>query len=152
MLYLKLELGKTYIMRIAENKLTPRTYHWWKGKSVDCEGEGCQYCRSMMEIRHEGWLDVLVEGIEYRWSFPASVGVKIKDVVPALLGETISVLHTKSGGRDLWDIKTYHEASFVKSVTKPDLEAIPLLRLMADTLESMAKEVRGIAQKLDGQR
>jgi len=139
-------------MTIAEAQITPRSYHWWKGKSVDCEGAGCSYCRSMVEIRHEGWLDVIVEGVEYRWSFPASVGVKIKSILPALLGVKISVTQTKLHGRDLWDITAHNEAPASAPATKPDLEATPLLFLMADTLESMAAEVRRLAEVLDGQK
>jgi len=150
--YLKIEPRETYIMVIAEDKITPRTYHWWKGSSVDCEGEGCPYCRSMMEIRHEGWLDVKIDDVLYRWSFPASVGVKIKDVAPTLLNSMIKVRHAFEGGRSFWDIEPYTPEAAKKPFTKPDLDAKPLLELMADTLESMAKEVRGIAQKLDGQQ
>jgi len=150
--YLKILPLKTYIMVIVEDRITQRTYHWWKGKSVDCEGEGCEYCKSMKGLRHEGWLDVKIDDVLYRWSFPASVGVKIKDVAPALCGSTISVKKTILHGRDLWDIEPYMGSLIPKSAHNPTLEAIPLLQLMADTLESMAKEVRGIAQKLDGQR
>ena len=150
--YLKLEPGKTYIMTIAEDKITPRTYHWWKGKSVDCEGEGCLYCRRKLEIRQEGWLDVEIEGMLYRWSFPASVGVKIRNVVLVLLGATISVKLVKQGIHEYWEILPHTVGQTEKPVTSSTLEIKPLLDLMADTLESMAKEIRGIAQKLDGQK
>lgn len=150
--YLNLEDDKIYILKIMEEKITPRTYHWYGGKSHTCEGEGCSYCFTNTPKRYEGWLDVELNGEPYRWSFPASVGVKIKDTCPRLLDAVISVKKSRGAGGAYWDI-TSMATKFQEEVPREPFSPLkPYLLLMADTLVSMAKELRVQADELGGDK
>lgn len=148
--YLNLEDAKIYILKILEEKITPRTYHWYVDRSITCEGEDCVLCRARSPKRYEGWLDVELNGEPYRWSFPASVGVTIKDRCPRLLDAVISVKKSQGAGGSRWDVT---RVLVEPELTLPDAVSPtikPFLLLMADTLDSMAKDLRLQADKLPG--
>ncbi|GAI40021.1 unnamed protein product, partial [marine sediment metagenome] len=89
-------------------------------------------------------------GEHYRWSFPASVGVLIKDRCPRLIDAVISVKKSQGAGGARWDVtRVLVEPEL--ALRDPDLPLLkPILLLMADTLESMAKDLRQQANKLPG--
>ncbi|MBA7484946.1 hypothetical protein ES707_20477 [subsurface metagenome] len=148
--YLNLEEDKVYTLKILEEWITNRTYHWMGNKSVTCDGDACKLCHQNYPKRYEGWLDVELNGEPYRWSFPASVGVTIKDRCPRLLDAVISVKKSHRAGGALWDVtRVLVEPEL--ALPDPDLPHLrPLLSLMADTLESMAVTLRQEADKLPG--
>lgn len=150
--YLNLDDDRIYILKILEDKITPRTYHWLGGKSVTCMGEGCLQCLQGQGKRYEGWLDVESYGWPLRWSFPASVGVKIKDVCPRLLDAVISVKKSRGAGGDHWDITRVLVEPEQELTSVPASPLKPYLLLMADTLVSMAKELRSQADMLGGDK
>lgn len=148
--FLNIKYGQPYEMRIMENKITPRTYHWYAGVSVDCEGDGCPYCKTKYDKRSEGWLDVDIDGVLLRWSFPASVGVKIKDVVPILQNARIYVKCILEHGRQLWDIRNL-DADPGTDPTKASAITTPYtLRMMADTQRTLATALDKIADTIEG--
>lgn len=150
--YLNLEYDKIYILRILEEKITPRAYHWWGGKSRTCEGAGCSFCDDDVPTRYEGWLDVELNGEPYRWSFPASVGVLIKDRCPRLLDAVISVKKSSGAGGSHWDVTRVLVEPGLAIQFSPTSPLKPYLLLMADTLVSMAKELRVQADQLGGDK
>jgi len=150
MKYLNLEDNTIYVLKILEDKITPRTYHWWGNKSVTCGEPRCDLCDKGLAKRYEAWLDVGLNGEAYRWSFPASVGVTIKDRCPRLLDAVISVKKGPGAGGSHWDISRVLVEPEL-ALRDPNLPRLkPTLLLMADTLESMAVTLRQEADTLGG--
>lgn len=150
--YLNLEDDKIYILKILEEKITPRTYHWYGARSITCEEEDCVLCQDKSPKRYEGWLDVELNGEPYRWSFPASVGVTIKDRCPRLLDAVISVKKSRGAGGSHWDVTRVLVEPELEFPSVPASPLKPYLLLMADTLVSMAKELRVQADQLGGDK
>ena len=78
--FLKWEAGETKTLRVLSKEATSKQVHWVGGKSLDCPGDDCPYCKAEDTPKVRWSLDVEVDGAQTVWEMSNQVFANLEDI------------------------------------------------------------------------